>query len=140
MSENTSATERTFEALDVETCMRLLERGSFGRIAHCSDDRVEILPVNYVFFEGSVVIRTGFGDRLDQLADGPPASFQVDEIDHEDGTGWSVVVQGTTEEVSDPGELARLRELDIDPWAPGDRDHFVRVLPSRITGRRLQLD
>lgn len=140
MSNNARVLVRSMDTLEVEECMEFLEQAQFGRIAHCAGDRVEIIPVNYAFFEGAVVIRTDFGDRLDQLAAGPPASFQVDAIDHDARTGWSVVVQGTTEEVSDPGELARLRELDLEPWAPGDRDHFVRVLPSRITGRRLHLE
>ncbi|WP_165492279.1 pyridoxamine 5'-phosphate oxidase family protein [Egibacter rhizosphaerae] len=96
-----------------------------------------MLPVNFSFFEGAVVIRIDFGERLDHLASRPPATFQVDDLDMASRTGWSVMVQGTAEEVADPSELARVRAIGLRPWAPGDRDHYVRVLPSRITGRRM---
>jgi len=31
--------------------------------------------------------------------------------------------------VTDPGELARLRTMGLKSWAPGERDHFIRISP-----------
>jgi hypothetical protein len=39
--------------------------------------------------------------------------------------------------VTDPGELARLRAIGLRSWAPGDRDHFIRISPVMLNGRRL---
>jgi len=39
--------------------------------------------------------------------------------------------------VTEPDELARLRELPLRPWAPGARDHYARILPAALTGRRI---
>ena len=52
-------------------------------------------------------------------------------------TGWSVLVRGEAIEVADPAELARLRRLPLDPWAPGAKAHYVRILPAKLTGRRI---
>ena len=51
-------------------------------------------------------------------------------------TGWSVVVRGEAVEVTDPAELARLRELPLHPWAPAPA-RYIRVLPAVLTGRRI---
>jgi hypothetical protein len=29
--------------------------------------------------------------------------------------------------------------LHIEPWAPGEKSHWVRIVPASITGRRIQL-
>ena len=40
--------------------------------------------------------------------------------------------------LSDLGELlARLRALPLRVRAPGARDHYVRILPAVLTGRRI---
>ena len=46
----------------------------------------------------------------------------------------------TTEarEVVDEAELATLRQLPLEPWADGVRDHFLALPLQRITGRRLE--
>jgi len=34
----------------------------------------------------------------------------------------------------------RDRELDIVPWAPGDKPRIVRVIPAKITGREISIN
>ena len=51
--------------------------------------------------------------------------------------GWSVIVRGEITEVTDPAELVRLCALPLRVQAPGARDHFVRILPAMLTGRRI---
>ena len=50
------------------------------------------------------------------------------------GACWSA---GEAIEVTDPDELARVRELPLYPWAPGAKTHYVRILPASLTGRRI---
>ena len=52
-------------------------------------------------------------------------------------SGWSVTAVGPSSEVTDPGELARLRTIGLRSWAPGERDHFIRISPVMLNGRRL---
>ena len=45
------------------------------------------------------------------------------------------MVRGEAVEVTDPAELARLRELPLHPLAPGAKTHYVRILPAMLSGR-----
>src|SRR6266513_3895225 len=81
------------EVLETSECVRLLESHRVGRIAFAHEDWPLILPVNYVYEEPSVVIRTGPGAKLE---DAPmrAVAFEIDDFDPEGTWGWSVVVQG----------------------------------------------
>ena len=57
----------------------------------------------------------------------------------EQRTGWSVLVRGEAVEVTNPAELARLRELPLNPWVPGAKSRYVRILPAALTGRRISV-
>ena len=38
------------------------------------------------------------------------------------------------------GDLARLRTIGLTSWAPGARDHFIRISPVMLNGRHLRAD
>ena len=124
--------------LSIENSMRLLELGRVGRLAYVSDGEPQILPVNYVFHEGAVVFRTTYGQTLDAIGVGARVAFEVDSINETSHTGWSVIVRGKAEEIWMADELEEVRALHVDTWAPGERLHYVRILPAGITGRRIQ--
>jgi uncharacterized protein len=127
---------RHLRALDVDECLERLGRHYLGRLAFLDGETLKILPLNYVLHEGSVVMRVGIGSSLDAI-DNAPVAFEVDDISLEDHSGWSVVVNGRAEEVWRPEELEALRTLPLRPWAPGPRDHFIRIASTAITGRDL---
>lgn len=131
-----SPTDR-LEELDVDTCLGLLSRHHFGRVALADDGGPLVLPVNYTVDRGSVVFRTAEGTKLDAAVSGDPVAFEVDEIDESTRSGWSVVVRGRLEEAADAEELERLRVQPLQPFAPGERERFVRVWSAEITGRRI---
>jgi nitroimidazol reductase NimA-like FMN-containing flavoprotein (pyridoxamine 5'-phosphate oxidase superfamily) len=102
------------------------------------DDRGPIaFPVNFVLDRHTVVFRSGEGTKLDAAGRGAPVAFEVDGADEATRTGWSVLVRGEASEITDPDELARVRQLSLYPWAPGAKTHYVRILPSVLTGRRI---
>jgi nitroimidazol reductase NimA-like FMN-containing flavoprotein (pyridoxamine 5'-phosphate oxidase superfamily) len=64
-------------------------------------------------------------------------AFEVDDIDDFLEAGWSVVVTGTAELLTEE-ELARLRGDNApDPWAEGPRTLFVAIPIDQVTGRQL---
>jgi len=98
-----------------------------------------VLPVNFVLDRHMVVFRTDEGTKLDAASRGGRVAFEIDGADAAAHTGWSVLVRGEAVEVTDPAELARLRELPLDPWAPGAKSRYVRILPAVLTGRRISV-
>jgi nitroimidazol reductase NimA-like FMN-containing flavoprotein (pyridoxamine 5'-phosphate oxidase superfamily) len=125
--------------LTVDECMRLLTSNvpRVGRVGFLADGKPVILPVNYLFHEGSVIFRTDPGAKLNAAAAGQRIAFEVDSIDPTWEEGWSVVVQGRAEVVTDAVELDRLEGLPLRPWGKGPKDSFVRIMSTDISGRRL---
>ena len=97
--------------------------------------------LNISFFEAdrtaSGALSTSADTRLGTAVRGGRVAFEVDGTDEAARTGWSVVVRGEVTEVTDPAELARLRKLRLSPWAPGAKSRYVRILPAKLTGRRI---
>lgn len=129
--------EPRVEELGVDTCLGLLSRHHFGRVAVTDEHGPVVLPVNYTVDRGSVVFRTAEGTKLDAAVRVATVAFEVDEIDEATRSGWSVVLRGVLEEVTDPGELERLRAQPLKPFVGGERERFVRVWSASISGRRI---
>ena len=134
--------DRVIEELDEDQCLDLISGGGIGRIAYTSRFGPAVLPVNYALQDGAVVFRTAANGPLDEdlrtgITDADyKVAFEIDDIDLAAGRGWSVLVQGPAHHV-EGAELDVVRSAGIEPWAPGDRELFVRIVPSRITGRRV---
>ena len=118
-------------------CFELLADEQLGRVAVTDDRGPVVFPVNFVLDRHTVVFRTEPGTKLHAASQGRRVCFEADGTDAATRTGWSVLVRGEITEVTDPAELARLRELPLRVWAPGGRDHYVRILPAVLTGRRI---
>lgn len=110
-----------------------------GRVAYCERQGPVVLPVNYTVRSQSIVFRTKAGSRLARFMNDAKASFQVDEIDDFWESGWSVLISGEAQWVADTDELCDLwwDQHQPQPWADGERNAFVRIVPSAITGRRV---
>lgn len=108
-----------------------------GRVALPAEGGPLILPVNYRVVDGCVVFRTAPGSKLAAATRGMDVAFEADAVDQAWEEGWSVLVRGRAVEVTDPDELARLHRLPLRPWAGGERPHYIKILPSQISGRRI---
>lgn len=125
------------EILTNSACDELLQRTAVGRVGFMVDGEVDILPVSYVMEGRAPAFRTAEGEKLDAALRGAPVSFQIDGWDDAYRSGWSVLVKGTADAVTDADTLDRLDAVGLVPWAAGDRDRWVRIQPHEITGRRL---
>ena len=123
--------------LDEDECWRFLARGWLGRVGLVHLDQPMIFPVGYVVDGRSIVFRTAPGTKLSMAGIGAPAVFEVDEASKLLETGTSVVVHGTLHEVTEQAERERLSWLPLRTWAPGERDHFVRIDAYSVSGRRV---
>ena len=119
-------------------CRRLIAPGGIGRIAFGTTSGPVVLPVNFAVVAGTIIIRTSEGNMIEGHADDQVA-FEVDHIDEALGQGWSVLVRGPAHRVAHPAELHHVRrDTTLWPWPGGDRDVYVRIIPDRITGRRIE--
>lgn len=124
------------KTLSFEQCWDLLAAATVGRLGLVVDDHPEIFPVNYVIFERSVVFRSGQGRKLWGALASRPGVIEVDGYDPATTEAWSVMARGETALMTDPEETARVDALGLEPWEPGAKDHYIRLIPRALTGRR----
>jgi uncharacterized protein len=122
--------------LPADECWALLRKHTLGRLAIVVEGRPEIFPVNYAAGEGAVVIRTQPGSKLSH-GPGSAAAFEIDDYDHSTGVGWSVVVAGTLEDITEATDARgrELRRLPVEPTAPGVRLHWLALTAQKLSGR-----
>jgi nitroimidazol reductase NimA-like FMN-containing flavoprotein (pyridoxamine 5'-phosphate oxidase superfamily) len=132
------------EDLDEAECLRLITPGGIGRIAYSGRYGPTVLPVNYRLHAGTIVFRTAQDSPTDEdlrtgIADAEyKVAFEIDEIDLDAREGWSVLVQGPVHHVESESERAEVLQAGVETWPRGDRELFLRIVPSRITGRRIR--
>jgi nitroimidazol reductase NimA-like FMN-containing flavoprotein (pyridoxamine 5'-phosphate oxidase superfamily) len=126
------------EMIGRDECLRLLRADVVGRIGFVVHGAPVVLPVNYALDGDHVVFRTAPGGKLSAVGRAP-VCFEIDGFDRDAHTGWSVVVHGRLEEITEhqASVLGRLRSTGLSPWLPEGRDHWLRVIPGWITGRRV---
>ncbi len=136
--------EPVLEHLDEAECLRLMSLGGIGRIAYSGLAGVTVLPVNYKLHEGAVVFRTAQEGPLDEdLRTGIASAeykvaFEIDDFDLTAREGWSVLIQGAAHHVDSEAERDSVLEAGVEPWPGGKREHFLRIVPIRISGRRIR--
>src|SRR6187401_3245186 len=114
------------EILDRDECFRLLETATLGRLALTSGALPVILPVNFLLDGERILVRTSPGTKLAAAATNTVVAFEVDAFDSFDHSGWSVAVTGKSREISDPADLAYVKQLPLAHWSPAD-GHVIAV-------------
>ncbi|MEU2716620.1 pyridoxamine 5'-phosphate oxidase family protein [Streptomyces sp. NPDC007205] len=124
--------------LGPEECRTLLSTHGVGRVAvSAPDGRPVVVPVNYEVVEDTIVFRTT-PDSVTATAAEKEVAFEVDHVDETLSQGWSVLAVGPARVVTEPEAVRRLsRHAHTTPWAGGQRDMWVSIRPTRLTGRRI---
>jgi uncharacterized protein len=89
-----TSTGSSFQELSVARCQELLAGQTTGRVAWNAPDGPQVLPVSYALDVGDIVFRTSPYGALSQLRVRTNVAFEIDDIDAEQGKGWSVVGAG----------------------------------------------
>ncbi len=136
--------DRVIEELDEAESLRLISPGGIGRIAYTSRFGPAVLPVNFKWHDGAIVFRTARHSALDEdlqtgIAGGDyMVAFEIDEIDASGRLGWSVLIQGPAHHVEAEAEREAAMAAGVEPWPGGERELFLRIVPHRVTGRRIK--
>jgi hypothetical protein len=123
--------------------LRLLGSIWLGRIVFSFDALPTIRPVDHVVADGCVIVRTDADTALANTlrrsgAEGMIVAYEADNIDLRTHTGWSVIVTGRADLVTDPVELRRYRAILHSP-VESPMDLAVRIRPVIVTGYQLHV-
>ncbi len=131
------ATPDHLERLERDECIRRLEAHGVGRIGVVAHGSVGIFPVNYAVAGDSIVVRVRHDGVIEKGTHGTAVAIEIDYADSMYHEGWSVLVQGRCEHVSDPDEIAALDHLPLLPWGDSERDLYLRVAMESVSGRHI---
>jgi len=116
-----------------DSCWGYLDTAEVGRLATSVNDQPEVFPVNYVVDGQSIVFRTAAGSKLEDIVTNNRVAFEADGWTEE--AGWSVVLRGKAEIITDDAELALCDKMPLLPWVPTVKRNSVRGEAEQITGR-----
>ncbi|KUI25779.1 pyridoxamine 5'-phosphate oxidase [Mycobacterium sp. IS-1742] len=134
MSDETRSGSAPVSVLSLSECWNLLSAVTLGRLVTSVDGQPEIFPVNFVVQRRTVLFRTAEGTKLVSTAINHNVLFEAD--DHNVAEGWSVVVKGVAKILHDDDELAEAERGQLLPWTSTAKQHYVRIRPLTVTGRR----
>jgi nitroimidazol reductase NimA-like FMN-containing flavoprotein (pyridoxamine 5'-phosphate oxidase superfamily) len=121
----------------MEECLCLVKSQPVGRIAFSQAGEIEIFPVNHCVIDDTIAFRTAEGSKLEAAAEAARVAFEVDSYTASTRDGWSVVVKGRAEFVTDRATLARLWASGLRPWVAAARPDWIVIRADEISGRRL---
>jgi nitroimidazol reductase NimA-like FMN-containing flavoprotein (pyridoxamine 5'-phosphate oxidase superfamily) len=122
--------------LSASESWNLLASVALGRLVTSVDGQPEIFPVNFVVQRRTVLFRTAEGTKLVSAAINNRVLFEAD--DHTVAEGWSVIVDGTARTLRTDEEIEEAERAQLLPWTATMKQHYVRVMPLAITGRRFR--
>jgi len=120
-----------------DECLQLMASVPVGRIIYTRQALPAVELVNFAIDNGDIIIRTDHSGKLAAATRGAVVAFEADSLDTDRQVGWSVTIVGQSQEVTDPDEIGRLEQMGLSSWAPGERQHFIRIRPGILNGRRL---
>ncbi len=125
------------QQLSRDDCLRLMASVSMGRIIYTRQALPAVELVNFALDHGDIVIKTDGDGKLAAATRHTVVAFEADCLDAEQA-GWSVTAIGPSREVTDPEDIGRLQKIALSSWTHGIREHFIRVSPEMLNGRRLR--
>ena len=140
------ASDSPIEALSSDECRAYLASSRIGRVAVSSGALPAIYTVLFALRNGRVVLRVAPKSRLHQALCQAVVAFSIDHLDEDAQEGWSVLVQGIGEEVTDADladtDLAdSLRSLPLPSWSDSpEGDRFVWIPLDLLSGTRVRWD
>ncbi len=132
-------TQRVIEDLTEAQCFELIREGGVGRFVFQEDQGPAAVPVNFGLAGERIIFRVEQRSHLRDMLQGPVA-FEIDHTEPESGSGWSVLIRGSGEEVDMeqvPGLVKQMGSAFPHPWAEGVHNVWVAISAHKVTGRRL---
>jgi uncharacterized protein len=131
-------TKRTWlMSLSDETCADHLAHTTIGRLGVVVGGKPEVFPVCYVYADGSVFFPTNEGTKMHSSLEWPWVAFEIDGLDSDGSSAWSVMVGGQAEEATDVAEIARVAAMQTVVFRSHGAVRWIKILPTKVTGRQI---
>ncbi len=118
--------------LSREQCLARLAQTPIGRLGLSIDALPVILPIHFTISDESVHFVATRGSRLESATTGSVVAFQADGYDREEGSWWSVLVQGVAKPVRDHDARAPRGSGWSESAGPGNN---LRLGTTKMSGR-----
>lgn len=129
-----TTTSQPVSVLSETECWKLLSSSPVGRLVTSVDGHPEIFPINFAVQRRTILFRTAEGTKLVSAAINSHVLFEADQQDVSEG--WSVVVKGFARVLRTDEQLAEAELAHLRPWTAPAKQHFLRIQPLSVTGRR----
>ncbi|WP_418006007.1 pyridoxamine 5'-phosphate oxidase family protein [Mycobacterium sp. PDNC021] len=139
-SRSPRANQPALIALNDAEAMKLIASVDHGRIIFTRNALPAVRLVNHLIDDGQVILRTRLNQALTKAVRPIPnagvvVAYEVDQLDLQEHTGWSVVVTGMATTINDPEQLTRYERLH--PWVNPASDNVLAITPQIISGIRI---
>ena len=129
-----STESQPISILSETECWNLLSSVALGRLVTSVEGEPEIFPINFVVQHRTVLFRTAEGTKLVSAAINNRVLFEAD--DHGVTDGWSVIMRGQARILHTDDDIGEAERAQLLPWTATVKQHYVRIRPLSITGRR----
>jgi pyridoxamine 5'-phosphate oxidase-like protein len=130
---------RRMETLTREESLRLLSSVPIGRVVFTHLALPAIRPVFHLVEDDRIVIRAYLGAAI-AARNGPQGgtvvAYEADVIEPDARLGWSVIVIGRAQCLSDSEAGSRYRQI-LPPWAAASPDDIIAIQADLVDGFRL---
>lgn len=116
--------------LSDEECWDLLRSQPVGRVAWSGLQGISVVPVNFIERDEAILLRTTAYSLLARDSVDREVAFEVDHLEPDQRTGWSVLVRGRCTRDEPTAERP-------EPWVTGPRHLGLRIDVRSISGRRI---
>lgn len=126
---------KTDRNLTDDECWQLLESQEVGRLATAAAGEPEIFPVNFAVGGRALYINTTPGSKLVEIAVNRKVAFEIDQWGPD--LAYSVVVKGTAKILETEAERAEATATGLVSFTTTDKEEWVRITPTEVTGRQI---
>lgn len=104
------------EDLSEQQAREFLASADVGHLAVIDQGKPYVTPMSFVLHEDSILLRTGFGRRLEAIRANPEVCVEASHFEAASGDWTSVVAEGRAAEVDDPDLEATAVQLLLQKY------------------------
>jgi len=123
------------EILSEAECQDLLASENFGRVSLTMRALPVIMPINYGYLGGSVILGFGDGPARRAIASGHVIALGVDSGNLTDPF-WTVLAIGRAAEITDHTATTEFRRMGLTDLTGAPAEHYLQLRPDIMTGYR----